>query len=105
MSANESIQLIHGRRMQCKDIPDELYLGAVRDTAAKNIWGNTTNRQMVKEVVEAVVGHVPDNLFDAKSRRLIQRGMLDGCACGCRGDFSIPTDDRVAPDRESPAVV
>jgi hypothetical protein len=33
---------------------------------------------------------VPDNVLLAKCRRLIRNGQLEGCACGCRGDFIVP---------------
>ena len=39
----------------------------------------------------------PEKVVRAKARKLIRRGIIDGCACGCRGDFSvasIPTDGR-----------
>jgi hypothetical protein len=29
----------------------------------------------------------PDKLVLAKARKLIRRGVIDGCVCGCRGDF------------------
>ena len=29
----------------------------------------------------------PENVVRAKARRLIRRGLITGCACGCRGDF------------------
>jgi len=30
---------------------------------------------------------LPFNLVKAKMRKLIKRGLVNGCACGCRGDF------------------
>lgn len=32
----------------------------------------------------------PAKVIQAKCSKLIKRGVLDGCACGCRGDFTIP---------------
>ena len=32
---------------------------------------------------------VPDKVLLAKMRRLIKKGKVKGCACGCRGDFEI----------------
>lgn len=34
---------------------------------------------------------VPEKVLLAKAKRLIKRGLIDGCACGCRGDFEIAT--------------
>ena len=30
---------------------------------------------------------MPEGVVLAKARKLILRGLVDGCACGCRGDF------------------
>ncbi|MBL7487125.1 hypothetical protein [Frankia sp. AgW1.1] len=30
---------------------------------------------------------IPEKIVLAKAKRLIRRGLLEGCACGCRGDF------------------
>lgn len=32
---------------------------------------------------------VPPKLILAKARILMKRGIIEGCACGCRGDFSV----------------
>lgn len=32
---------------------------------------------------------VPYKVVEAKARRLIRRGLLTGCTCGCRGDFEV----------------
>ena len=32
---------------------------------------------------------VPEKVALAKARRLIRRGKMKGCYCGCRGDFEI----------------
>src|SRR5215471_9823205 len=36
----------------------------------------------------------PEKVLLAKLRRLVRRGLLAGCACGCRGDFSITDEGR-----------
>ena len=33
---------------------------------------------------------IPDQLVLAKMRQLIKRGLVDGCGCGCRGEFRLP---------------
>lgn len=80
-----------GRLMQCKDIPDEVFLDAVRRTPGA-IGVNERLRWIVQEKLEAVTGPIPENLFLAKARRLIARGLLKGCPCGCRGDYHLPED-------------
>ena len=44
------------------------------------------------------IGHelweYPEKVLLAKLKSLVRRGLLDGCACGCRGDFTITKKGR-----------
>lgn len=41
--------------------------------------------------LHAEVGeHIPWKVVNAKCASMIRRGLLDGCTCGCRGDFCRP---------------
>lgn len=40
-------------------------------------------------VMEAMPTGIPPKLALAKMRMMIRRGVVDGCPCGCRGDFVI----------------
>lgn len=75
-------------RLQCKDIPDAVFLAAV-DAAPGGRW---KMRWDVHDHLEAQLGRpLPVNLVIAKARRLILRGVLHGCAgCTCRGDWHLP---------------
>jgi len=72
--------------MQCKDIPDRPIL----EFLAKNPeqWHNWYfgNDFDVTQVMPEVV---PEKLRLAKMKMLIRRGVVNGCDCGCRGDFVI----------------
>lgn len=35
---------------------------------------------------------VPNKVLRAKGQRLIDRGLLDGCMCGCRGDMELTAE-------------
>lgn len=91
------IRLIDGRRMQCKDIPDDLFLEAVRLT--RRPWG-WAMRWDVQVALEVVLGPIPVRIVLAKARRLIQAKRMGGCPCGCRGDFELP-ETYTAPDRSA----
>ena len=74
--------------MQCKDIPDQPILDFIgKDTSALgctwfgNAYGNS--------VTHAMPLGTPPKLALAKMRSLIRRKLVDGCACGCRGDFKL----------------
>lgn len=82
--------------MKARDIPDELFLRAVRETDSVNgpdpdgtQW---RMRDDVRDTLVQIMGiQLPDKLFLAKARILIDRcQVLHGCSCGCRGDFHLP---------------
>ena len=91
-----TIRMVGGRRMQCKDVPDEAFIDAVRRAGEPGRWRMRWN---VHELLEQEIGPVPENLFLAKARKLIARGLMDGCACGCRGDFELPEEQVAEWDR------
>jgi hypothetical protein len=76
-----------------QDIPDEAFLEAVRRTPGVSYRpGAWRMRWDVQDTLEAQLGPIPGNLFLAKAARLIHRGLLGGCPCGCRGDYHLPAD-------------
>jgi hypothetical protein len=75
-------------RQQCKDIPDRPILELLaRSPGEWHNWfewpGNTLTVRL------AMPPRTPDKLALAKMRQLLRRGLVDGCGCGCRGDFEI----------------
>ena len=73
--------------MQCKDIAD----CAVLSILARNPeeWHGWWENWPGVTVRPAFPANAPDRLILAKMRRLIERKLVDGCTCGCRGDFHI----------------
>ena len=67
--------------MQCKDIPDIPILTFLLSNKGKFC---TRHR-----VCLAMPNDTPDKLLLAKMKMLIRRGLVEGCTCGCRGDFRI----------------
>ena len=72
--------------MQAKDIDatqllDTIYRIAVRQQRWVNRW----------ELAEAYPD-VPPKVLMAKCQRLIHADKLNGCTCGCRGDFTLTGD-------------
>lgn len=106
------------KQVQAKDISDEAVIGLVRacDEARCNgdeTWGWHGGRPGYQRPPEheaalgkqpkeptghwanrfdicKALGNPPEKVVLAKLRSLIKRGLLAGCACGCRGDFELP---------------
>lgn len=104
--------------MKAADISDEAFLDAIRTVhrvrweskgvSAKEPLG-TDNPYWIGasrwDVAAVLAGHpewcgqseatdgvsvpLPENVVLAKVKRLIKRGLVEGCTCGCRGDFQI----------------
>ncbi len=65
-----------------RDITDERFIDAMlRDTADRGVpacyWTMAEREGW------------PEKVVLAKAKRLIHRGTIAGCACGCRGDFTL----------------
>lgn len=92
---------------KCSDIPDLEFLRAI-DECLRRIphpadWAMRWNVRAVLAGHPKAVGTpdasqdwpgVPENLVLAKARKLIRRGLMSGCACGCRGDFEVTAKGR-----------
>lgn len=72
--------------MKCSDIPDRpiLALLAALNGRWANWWGFEPS--VLPAFPEEVRG---TKLVLAKMRMMVRRGVVDGCCCGCRGDFVI----------------
>lgn len=79
--------------MQCKDIPDDVFMKAVELAPSPNLQANAWKmRWEVHWVLESMIGEIPEKLLMAKARKLMSRKILGGCDCGCRGDWH---DERI----------
>lgn len=74
--------------MQAKDILDEAVLCFLLSLKEPATWGMRNDRIM-PSVYEAMPVGTPCKVQRAKMQSLIRRGLVEGCSCGCRGDFVI----------------
>lgn len=79
--------------MQCKDIPDAPVLRFLANLppwpdGQPRAWGNWYFGDDA-DVSAAMPAGIPEKLVLAKMRQMIRRRVVDGCTCGCRGDFEI----------------
>lgn len=107
-----------GERLpQCKDIPTDQLIALIAKRSNSRVvnlradieyvwdlplprpvsltelcWAFTTEFG-IKGGVSEDLGAAPSNLVRAKLDRLVRRRLVDGCACGCRGDFMIRSEE------------
>ena len=89
---------------QAKHIPDERILRFVDADEHRPIHGTVCGtwpepgrtRPVFTWDIADHMADVPPKVVMAKLRSLIKRGLLDGCACGCRGDFKLTERGRAA---------
>lgn len=79
--------LVLDRRPQAKDIPDALFLAAVNELDRANRYRAVEPRWVMCWEVHAALPQYPPKVLLAKAAILMRRGLLDGCDCGCRGDY------------------
>ena len=101
---DRGFDLIERRAMQCKDIPDEPILrflaGEVDGYAEWVVPGSATwfadddGRPYPNSVLRAMPAETPVKLALAKMDMLIRKGVVEGCTCGCRGEFEITDKGR-----------
>lgn len=80
--------------MKAADIPDDVFIEAVRVTAPMNPGGWWRFRKDVQKTLEGMLGfEIPEKVFLAKAKRLGERCKLEGCTnCTCRGDYHLPEE-------------
>lgn len=94
---------------KASDIPDEAFTAAIKEVCRRrNLMppiphhGWTTASRW--DVTTVLAGHpelvgtdracdnwpnLPWKIVQAKAKRLVKRKVIDGCTCGCRGDYEV----------------
>jgi len=83
--------------MQCKDIPTEPILDFIGRAGRFCTLFEGTEMPCVRD---AMPPGTPEKVAYAKMRSLIRKGLVDGCVCGCRGDFELTARGHNAIQRE-----
>lgn len=88
-------------RFQAKDIDDVFFLRCVDYAQTYEPSVSWENRPFAKREnprwpvwvftwnLDCLMPMFPPEIIAAKASRLIARGLLTGCDCGCRGDFEL----------------
>jgi hypothetical protein len=99
------------KRMQCKDIPDRPILEFIASLGEPAILLDRDGDVPYEHsVVRAMPDGTPPNLVRAKMAMLLRRDLVDGCVCGCRGDFELTRRGRAFlmpdyPDEITPRIL
>lgn len=77
------------KRIQCKDIPTAAILTflATLNNQAATFYPLDVSNSIWKSL--ETPGNVPRCVLRKKMENLIRKGLVEGCACGCRGDFRL----------------
>lgn len=78
--------------MQAKDVPDNDFLRAVLTAQLEHQreWNTGTHLPWAFAwQIGELFPDVPAKVIRAKAKTLIRRGLMDGCTCGCRGDYEL----------------
>lgn len=75
--------------MKASDIDDMEFLMVVDRVQHDGAYHPTPVRWALRMEVEQEFPDVPWKVLLAKARKLIRRGLMDGCTCGCRGDYEL----------------
>jgi hypothetical protein len=87
--------------VKAADISDREFVAAVdcveRETGMWAMWWMNTRMQRLS--LDEALPRFPRKVLLAKARRVLGRGYLEGCACGCRGDFQVTPEGAKLLDR------
>lgn len=82
--------------IQAKDLSDAVMFVALEATRGQHgVPGQSSLFD-----VQAHMGNVPPKVVLSKLRSMLKRSMIDGCGCGCRGDFRLGAGAPIAPPPE-----
>ena len=76
------------KRLQAKHIPDERILNLIDQFTIDRYTAMTWE-------IYAAWPHIPRKVILAKLDKMVRRKILDGCACGCSGQFRIIKGDQM----------
>lgn len=82
--------------MQCKDIPTRPIIEFI-DSLGR--WA-TMFEGYDNSVMNVMPPDIPEKLAKAKMARLIKHGLVNGCTCGCRGDFELTAKGKLYLEKQ-----
>lgn len=86
--------------MKCSDIPDLpilIHIAKVEESFSLGAnWAKLESppTEWQWRSVRNAMPEAPDKVILAKMRVLMRNGLVQGCCCGCRGDFTLTSKGR-----------
>ena len=84
-------------RVKASDIPDASVLKALETAQLiqqhnSDYWAQTPIGDVPANLwdIQQALGDFPSKVVLAKLKSMVKRHVLEGCTCGCRGDFKTP---------------
>lgn len=83
--------------MKASDLSDERIIGVLMQHPGK--WHSSLGpNEWMPHVYDPAFPDVPREILIEKLRSMIERELISGCACGCRGDFFVGDEDMISWD-------
>ncbi|MDO8728356.1 MAG: hypothetical protein Q7K26_00525 [bacterium] len=83
-------------KMSAKDIPEVAVLQFLESlNGAPATWFDNEGGLFANSIQHGMPAGIPPKIALAKIAAMIRKKLVDGCACGCRGDFIIAVKGRV----------
>lgn len=74
-------------KIQSKDIPNEPILTFLKSLEGKEYSSATLFKGFSNSLSQVFPDNSNEKMILAKMKKLVKAGLVDGCTCGCRGDF------------------
>lgn len=75
------------KKIQAKHVPDLPVLKFLKSMGDQ--WATNGPLEFAHSVLHAMPPEIPRKVAVAKMASLIKRGLVNGCPCGCRGDYHL----------------
>ena len=75
--------------MQCKDVPDKEILIFLNERKKNGKTWCCWFNGFENSIGQAMPIDTSEKIRISKMAKLIKRGLVEGCGCGCRGDYEI----------------
>lgn len=77
-------------QIQCKDIDERPILEFLLKRYEEHLgWASCFGDEFENSVTHAMPKDIPFKVVVRKMAKMIAKGLVDGCGCGCRGDYEI----------------